>query len=50
MTKLTTASGKHIQKIGLGSFPLQGKKMRDMALQSFSLGYGLIDTADDYRG
>ena len=50
MTKLTTARGKHIQKIGLGSFPLQGEKMRDMALQSFSLGYGLIDTADDYRG
>ena len=50
MIRLTTASGKQIQKIGLGSFPLQGEKMRDMALQSFSLRYGLIDTADDYRG
>ena len=50
MIRLTTASGKQIQEIGLGSFPLQGEKMRDIALKSFSLGYGLIDTADDYRG
>lgn len=50
MKKLTTASGKQISPIGLGSFPLQGDKMRDMVLESFSLGYGLIDTADDYRG
>lgn len=50
MKNLTTASGHSIPPIGLGTFPLQGEKMANMALEAFKTGFRLIDTADDYRG
>lgn len=50
MQKLTTASGKPVSLVGLGTFPLQGEAMAENMEKAVSLGYNLIDTADDYRG
>ena len=50
MLDLVTASGKPVAKVGLGTFPLQGEAMAANMEQAVSLGYNLIDTADDYRG
>lgn len=50
MLDLVTASGKPVSKVGLGTFPLQGEAIATNVEQAFSLGYNLIDTADDYRG
>lgn len=50
MHKLTTASGREIPAIGLGTYPLQGENMAKMAIEAIKKGYRLIDTADDYRG
>ena len=50
MKELSTASGKPVSKVGLGTFPLQGEAIASNIEQAISLGYNLIDTADDYRG
>ena len=50
MKELITASGKPTSKVGLGTFPLQGEEIASNLEQAISLGYNLIDTADDYRG
>ncbi len=50
MPKIVTANNQEIPMIGLGSYPLQGKKMEDMFCESLKAGYRLIDTSDDYRG
>ena len=50
MTKLKTASGKPVSMVGLGTFPLQGEALAKNWETAVSLGYNLIDTADDYRG
>lgn len=50
MKELTTANGQLIPKIGLGTFPLQGENMANIAIEAFKIGFRLIDTADDYRG
>lgn len=50
MKHLYTACGKEIPMIGLGTFPLQGKVIANIVLEAISLGYCLIDTADDYWG
>jgi len=50
MIKLDTASGKPVSKVGLGTFPLQGEELARTWETAVSLGYNLIDTADDYRG
>lgn len=50
MHKLTTANGHDVPMVGLGTYPLQGGVMANMALDAFKCGFRLIDTADDYRG
>lgn len=50
MTKIKTASGKPVSMVGLGTFPLQGESLAKNWETAVSLGYNLIDTADDYRG
>lgn len=50
MTRLETASGKPVSIVGLGTFPLQGVAIASTWEKAVSLGYNLIDTADDYRG
>ena len=50
MIQLSNKNGVEIPYIGLGTFPLQGKSMSDMALLALKIGYRLLDTADDYRG
>lgn len=50
MTNLKTASGKPVSMVGLGTFPLQGEDLAKNWETAVSLGYNLIDTADDYRG
>ena len=49
MTELKTVSGKVIPQIGLGTYPLQGKVISNVVKTAISIGYRLIDTADDYR-
>lgn len=50
MEEIKSASGKLIPRIGLGTFPFQGRIMADILKTAVKIGYGLIDTADDYRG
>ena len=50
MNKITTASGKPLSIVGLGTFPLQGESLAVNVEQAVALGYNVIDTADDYRG
>jgi len=50
MTRLKTANGKPVSAVGLGTFPLQGEMLAKTWETAVSLGYNLIDTADDYRG
>lgn len=50
MERLTTASGKPLSLVGLGTYPLQGEAIAVNVEQAFALGYNIIDTADDYRG
>lgn len=51
MTKgITTLSGQPLSLVGLGTFPLQGEAIANNVETAYSLGYNLIDTADDYRG
>lgn len=50
MIELTTKNGKSLPLIGLGSYPLQGEAMAEMAIEAFKTGFRLIDTSDDYRG
>lgn len=50
MNRLTTAKGSEIPFIGLGTYPLQGESMAEMAINAFKTGFRLLDTADDYRG
>lgn len=50
MTLLKTLSGLEVPRLGLGTFPLQGRQMADVLITAARLGYKLIDTSDDYRG
>jgi diketogulonate reductase-like aldo/keto reductase len=50
MNEIKTANGSIIPFIGMGTFPLQGRKMADTVKSAVKIGYRLIDTADDYRG
>ena len=50
MELITTASGKVINPIGLGTFPLQGEEVAEIVSNAFKTGFRLIDTADDYWG
>lgn len=50
MNTLTTANGKQIPMIGLGTFPFEGEEMANMVKCAMQVGYRLFDTADDYRG
>ncbi len=50
MKHLFSSYGEKIPLVGLGTFPLQGKVLADIVLEATSLGYCLIDTADDYWG
>lgn len=49
MKELVTDCGVIVPKIGLGTYPLQGKRISDVVKSAISIGYRLIDTADDYR-
>lgn len=49
MKELTTLSGKVIPPIGLGTYPFKGRTMADNVRTAISIGYRLIDTADDYE-
>lgn len=48
--ELVTQSGERIPAVGLGTYPLQGRKMADVFIEAVKIGYRLIDTSDDYRG
>ena len=50
MKELSTASGKPLSIVGLGTFPFQGEEMARIVEKAVLLGYNVIDTADDYRG
>lgn len=50
MENICTKSGKPLSLVGLGTFPFQGEEMANIMEQAISLGYNVIDTADDYRG
>ncbi len=50
MIQLTNKLGEVIPQIGLGTFPFEGRVMADMVKAAVKVGYGLFDTADDYRG
>lgn len=50
MKNITTASGKNVPLVGLGTFPLQGREIADVVKTAVHIGYRLFDTADDYRG
>lgn len=49
MISLKTASGMVVPNVGLGTYPLQGRRIADVVKTAMSIGYRLIDTADDYR-
>ena len=48
--KLVSANNKVIPFVGLGTYPFQGKVMRDVVKNAIRIGYRLFDTSDDYRG
>jgi len=48
--KLTTANGRPVSMIGLGTFPLIGREIADIVKEAIHTGYHIIDTADDYKG
>ena len=50
MITLKTQNGTFVPSIGLGTFPLQGRQMADVMIESVKIGYRMIDTSDDYRG
>lgn len=50
MEKFCTKSGRPLSLVGLGTFPFQGEEMAKIVELAISLGYNVIDTADDYRG
>lgn len=50
MKKILTLSNAEVPIVGLGTFPLQGRKMADIIIEAVKVGYRLIDTSDDYKG
>lgn len=50
MKDIKTANGTIVPRIGLGTFPFEGRIMADMVKSAMTIGYRLFDTADDYRG
>lgn len=50
MHRLETVSGIMVPPVGLGTYPFQGDKIKNIVLEACKCGYRLIDTADDYHG
>lgn len=50
MKQLVNKKGEAIPRVGLGTYPFEGRVMADMVKNAVNVGYRLFDTADDYRG
>lgn len=48
MYKLLLSNGVEIPSIGLGTYPMYGKTLSEVVISAYSVGYRLIDTADNY--
>lgn len=45
----TLINGKQLPFVGLGTYPLHGKQLRDSLRMAADLGYTLFDTAHKYE-